>query len=46
LEATSFSVSADGQAHLAELAARIGVECFVVDDGWFTGRRHDRAAIA
>jgi alpha-galactosidase len=44
-EATSFSVSADGQARLAELAAQVGAECFVVDDGWFTGRRHDRAGL-
>ena len=28
---------------LAELAARVGVERFVLDDGWFGGRRHDRA---
>ena len=44
-EATSFSVSEDGQARLAELAARLGVECFVVDDGWFGGRHHDRAGL-
>ncbi len=28
---------------LAELAARVGVERFVLDDGWFGGRRHDHA---
>ncbi len=44
-EATAFSVSVDGQARLAELAARLGIECFVVDDGWFTGRHHDRAGL-
>jgi alpha-galactosidase len=44
-EATSFQVSQDGQARLAELAAKLGVECFVVDDGWFTGRHNDRAGL-
>jgi alpha-galactosidase len=44
-EATGFAVSEDGQARLAELAARLGVECFVVDDGWFAGRDHDRAGL-
>jgi alpha-galactosidase len=44
-EATSFAVSQDGQVRLAELAARLGVECFVMDDGWFAGRDHDRAAL-
>ncbi len=44
-EATGFAVTEPGQARLAELAARIGVECFVVDDGWFAGREHDRAGL-
>jgi alpha-galactosidase len=44
-EATSFAVSEDGQARLAELAAQIGAECFVMDDGWFPGRHHDRAGL-
>src|SRR5581483_8000382 len=44
-EATSFNVTEDGQLRLAELAARLGVECIVVDDGWFTGRHHDRAGL-
>lgn len=44
-EATGFDVSEEGQARLARLAARIGVETFVVDDGWFTGRRGDRAGL-
>jgi alpha-galactosidase len=30
---------------LATAAAAIGVERFVVDDGWFHGRHHDRAAL-
>jgi len=44
-EATSFAVSEAGQRRLAERAARLGVECFVVDDGWFTGRDNDRAGL-
>ncbi len=31
--------------HLVELAARIGVERFVLDDGWFTGRPDDRSGL-
>lgn len=30
---------------LATAAAAVGVERFVVDDGWFHGRHHDRAAL-
>ncbi len=30
---------------LATAAARLGVERFVLDDGWFHGRHHDRAAL-
>jgi alpha-galactosidase len=30
---------------LVDLAARVGVERFVLDDGWFRGRRHDRAGL-
>jgi alpha-galactosidase len=30
---------------LADLAATIGVERFVLDDGWFEGRRHDQAGL-
>lgn len=44
-EATEFAVSDDGQARLAELAAEVGVELFVVDDGWFVGRGDDRAGL-
>ena len=44
-EATWFSVDEPGQARLAELAAEMGVELFVVDDGWFKGRRDDHAAL-
>ncbi len=30
---------------LAECAANVGVERFVLDDGWFLGRRNDRAGL-
>ena len=30
---------------LARLAASIGVERYVLDDGWFAGRRGDRAGL-
>jgi alpha-galactosidase len=30
---------------LADAAAEVGVERFVLDDGWFTGRRDDRRAL-
>ncbi|WP_020390414.1 alpha-galactosidase [Kribbella catacumbae] len=36
--ATKFDVRADQQLELARRAVRAGVETFVVDDGWFTGR--------
>jgi len=32
-------------AALADIAADIGVERYVLDDGWFTGRRNDQAAL-
>ena len=44
-EATSFNVNEAGQIRLAELAARLGIETFVMDDGWFGGRHHDRAGL-
>src|SRR5258705_1817129 len=36
-EATYFAVDAASQLELARVAAGIGVETVVVDDGWFTG---------
>ncbi|MBQ0933614.1 alpha-galactosidase [Ideonella alba] len=30
---------------LADAAAEVGVERFVLDDGWFLGRHHDRAGL-
>lgn len=44
-EATEFSVDEAGQAALAEKAARIGVERFVMDDGWFGERKNDHAGL-
>ncbi|ETK37005.1 alpha-galactosidase [Microbispora sp. ATCC PTA-5024] len=43
--ATGFDVRADRQLELARTAAAIGVETFVVDDGWFTGRDDDRGGL-
>lgn len=44
-EATEFAVDEAGQMALAEHAARIGVERFVMDDGWFGARNSDKAGL-
>ena len=44
-EATEFNVSADEQLKLAKIAAQLGVELFVMDDGWFGKRNNDRAGL-
>jgi alpha-galactosidase len=44
-EATQFNVNEAGQVKLAEMAARIGVERFVMDDGWFGARNDDHAGL-
>lgn len=44
-EATYFDVDAKDQMALAEKAAKLGVELFVMDDGWFGERHHDRAGL-
>lgn len=44
-EATYFALNVDGQLALAQKAAALGVELFVVDDGWFGGRRTDFAGL-
>ncbi|WP_158749240.1 alpha-galactosidase [Acidobacterium sp. S8] len=44
-EATGFDVNEAGQLALAEKAASIGVERFVMDDGWFGQRKDDRAGL-
>ncbi len=42
---TEFNVSDENQSRAAEYAARLGVEIFVMDDGWFGARNHDRAGL-
>ena len=44
-EATTFNVDVPSQSRLAELAAAMGIELFVVDDGWFQGRSLDNAGL-
>ena len=44
-EATTFDVNQAGQMMLAEKAASVGVERFVMDDGWFGERRNDHAGL-
>ncbi len=44
-EATTFDVDVDSQIKLAEIAAGMGVELFVLDDGWFHGRNDDTAGL-
>lgn len=44
-EATGFKVDEAGQEKLAEAAAKLGVERFVVDDGWFGARNNDHAGL-
>ncbi len=44
-EATYFDHDPARLRRLADAAARLGVERFVLDDGWFGGRRHDRAGL-
>jgi alpha-galactosidase len=44
-EATTFDVTAAGQLALADVAAGLGVETFVVDDGWFAGRHDDTGGL-
>jgi alpha-galactosidase len=43
--ATTFDVRLDQQLGLADRAAALGVEAFVVDDGWFSGRDDDRGGL-
>lgn len=44
-EATTFNVNEAGQMALAEKAASIGVERFVMDDGWFGQRTTDHVGL-
>lgn len=44
-EAVYFDHSLDRLTALADAAASVGVERFVLDDGWFEGRRDDTAGL-
>lgn len=44
-EAVYFDQSLERLAELADVAASVGVERFVLDDGWFLGRRDDTAGL-
>ena len=44
-EAVYFDHDLPTLARLADAAAAVGVERFVLDDGWFTGRSDDRRAL-
>ena len=44
-EATGFDVSLKGQIALADRAAALGVELFVMDDGWFGRRVNEHAGL-
>jgi alpha-galactosidase len=43
--ATTFDVNESHQLALAKIAKEIGVELFVIDDGWFKGRINDQAGL-
>jgi alpha-galactosidase len=43
--ATEFDVNEEDQVALARIARDLGVELFVMDDGWFKGRVNDRAGL-
>ncbi|MDR2474186.1 MAG: alpha-galactosidase [Tannerella sp.] len=43
--ATTFNVNEEQQLKLAQVAKDIGIEMFVIDDGWFRGRVNDKAAL-
>jgi alpha-galactosidase len=42
---TTFDVNVENQVGAAEIAADLGVEYFVMDDGWFGARDNDRAGL-
>ena len=44
-EATEFRVNETGQMALAEKAAALGIDRFVMDDGWFGQRKDDHAGL-
>jgi alpha-galactosidase len=44
-EAVYFDHRLDRLTELADAAAEVGIERFVLDDGWFLGRRNDHAGL-
>ena len=44
-EGIYFQHDPDYIMQMASRAAELGVERFIIDDGWFRGRNHDRAAL-
>jgi alpha-galactosidase len=44
-EAVYFDHRLDRLTELADVAAEVGIERFVLDDGWFHSRRNDRAGL-
>jgi alpha-galactosidase len=44
-EAVYFNLDLDKLKALADAAAEVGAERFVLDDGWFRGRRNDHAGL-
>lgn len=44
-EATEFDFTEEELVSLAASAGELGVELFVMDDGWFGGRNHDRCGL-
>jgi len=44
-EATQFKVTEAGQKELATAAAKMGVELFVMDDGWHGNRNNERSGL-
>ena len=42
---TEFAVSEENQKQFAAVAAKLGVEHFMMDDGWFGERKTDRAGL-
>lgn len=44
-EAVYFDHNTDKLKELAEAAAKVGAERFILDDGWFGGRRNDNAGL-
>ena len=43
--ATGFDINEQQQLAVAKVAKEIGVEVFVIDDGWFKGRVNDRGGL-